>query len=100
MTESSVNCLGTHVHTHTRRIEEASPGLSDAQAEVLEQITRKASIKKAKEMADATQREYILAETKARAQEDTVRKIHQKQADKAMEASLVLNSHMLILLMW
>ena len=75
----------------SRRIEEApqSPkgGVSDAQVEVLEQIARKASIKKAKEMADTTQQEYILAEQKARAQEDTVRKIHQKQADKAMEVS-------------
>lgn len=71
-----------------RRVEEAptSPkgGVSDAQAEVMEQIVRKANIKQAKDMADATQQEYIVAEQKARAQEDTVRKIHQKEADRAM----------------
>ena len=83
----------THTHTHThphRRISESgsSPvGASPAQAEVLEEIVRKASIKTAKEMADAQQQEYIQAEQKARAQEQAMRKVHQKQADKAMDVS-------------
>ena len=55
--------------------------------EVLEQIRRKANVKLAKEMADSQQQEYILAEQKARAQEETMRKVHQKEADKAMDVS-------------
>lgn len=76
-------------HPH-RRISESgsSPiGASAAQAEVLEAIVRKASIKTAKEMADAQQQEYIQAEQKARAQEQAMRKVHQKQADRAMDVS-------------
>ena len=75
---------------HHRRISESgsSPvGASAAQAEVLEEIVRKASIKTAKEMADAQQQEYIQADQKARAQEQAMRKVHQKQADKAMDVS-------------
>lgn len=72
-----------------RRVAEAplSPegGVSDAQAEVLESIVRQASKKKAQELSSTTQQEYILAETKARSQEEAVRKIHQKEADKAMD---------------
>ena len=72
-------------------------GVSDVQAEVMEQVVRKVSIKKAKEMADATQQEYILAEQKARVQEDTVRKIHQKQADKAMVVSDAPSAQLLLI---
>jgi len=72
-----------------RRVTEApkSPpgGVTDSQVEVLEQIRRKANVKLAKEMADTQQQEYILAEQKARAQEETMRKVHQKEADKAMD---------------
>lgn len=72
-----------------RRIAEAplSPkgGVSDAQVEVLESIARRASKMKAKELSDATQQEYILAEAKARSQEEAMRKVHQKQVDKAMD---------------
>lgn len=68
-----------------RRItEEGNHVVSDAQVEVLEAITRKASIKKAKKMADDTQKEYIQDEAKARSQEAAVRKAHQKEVDKAM----------------
>ena len=52
---------------------------------MLEQICRKANIKKAKEMADTQQQEYIMAEQKARAQEETIRKVHQKEANHAMD---------------
>ena len=83
--------LIAHCTLPSRRVAEAplSPkgGVSDAQAEVLESIARRASKKKAKELSDATQQEYILAEAKARSQEAAVRKIHQKEADKAMEVS-------------
>ena len=59
--------------------------VTDSQVDVLEAITRKVSVKKAKQMADATQQEYILDEAKARVQEDTVRKVNQKMVDKAMD---------------
>ena len=39
----------------------------------------------AKEMVDTQQQEYIMAEQKARAQEDTIRKVHQKEANHAMD---------------
>lgn len=62
-------------------------GVSDAQAEVLESIVRQANKKKAQELSNATQQDYIMAEAKARSQEEAVRKIHQKEADKAMDVS-------------
>ena len=72
-----------------RRVAEApnSPpgGISDSQTEVLEQICRKANIKMAKEMVDTQQKEYVMAEQKARAQEETIRKVHQKEANHAMD---------------
>lgn len=82
--------IPSHFPLPHRRISESgsSPvGASPAQAEVLEEIVRKASIKTAREMADAQQQEYIQAEQKARAQEQAMRKVHQKQADKAMDVS-------------
>lgn len=36
-------------------------------------------------MADAQQLEYVMAEKKAHLQEDMIRKIHQKEADHAMD---------------
>ena len=36
-------------------------------------------------MADTQQQEYIMAEQKARAQEETIRKVHQKEANHAMD---------------
>ena len=59
--------------------------MTDSQVTVLEEINRKASVKQAKQMADQQQQEYIQAEKKSRTQEDTVRLIHQKQADNAMK---------------
>lgn len=74
---------------YIRRVAEAplSPkgGVSDAQVEVLESIARRAGKKTARELANATQQEYIQAEAKARSQEEAVRKIHQKEVDKAMD---------------
>ena len=55
---------------------------------VLEAITRKASVKMAKNLVANTQQEYVQAELKARAQEDTVRKINQIQANRDMDVSL------------
>ena len=74
-----------------RRISETTkPTLTDAQADVLEAINRTANVKKVKELVDATQQEYINAEAKARVQEETVRKVNQKQVDKAMDVRLIL----------
>ena len=77
------------VHAPHRRIAEAkdtkeSP-YSEAKSDVLSELSRKAAIKEAKELANTTQQEYIRAEQKARVEEDTVRKVHQKQADAAMQ---------------
>lgn len=73
---------------HRRVSEKNGHTVSDSQVTVLEAINRRASIKDAKEQAESTQKEYIQAEAKARAQEDTVRKVHQKQVDLAMDVSL------------
>lgn len=59
--------------------------MSDAQADLLEAITRQGNVKKAKDLVETTQQEYIQDEIKARVQEETVRKVHQKQADKEMD---------------
>lgn len=67
---------------------EGSEAFSEAKGEVLSELVRKASIKKAKQLAEATQQEYVTAEQKARAAEETVRKVHQMQADKAMDVRL------------
>lgn len=61
--------------------------MSDVQADMLEAINRQASIKKAKAMVDQTQQEYVQAEMKDKVQGDMIRKINQKQADKAMDVS-------------
>eukprot|EP00731_Ephydatia_muelleri_P017030 Em0010g128a len=72
-----------------RRIKEgiqpAKGYLSLLKSDVLSEINRNASIKQAKEMADAQQLEYVMAEKKAHLQEDMIRKIHQKEADHAMD---------------
>ena len=86
---SSIIRVYTLSHCH-RRVAEAGEGAKDttyseAKSDVLSEISRKASIKKAKQLAEDTQQQYIIAERKARSEEETVRKIHQKQADKAME---------------
>ena len=60
---------------------------SEVKSEVLTEISRKAAVKEAKQLADTTQQGYILAEKKARVTEDTVRKVHQKQADAATQVS-------------
>ena len=67
--------------------DETSPAYSEAKGDVLAEISRKAAIKEAKQLATATQEEYIMAEQKARAGEEMVRKIHQREADHAMEVS-------------
>ena len=59
---------------------------------MLSEISRKAAIREAKQLADATQEEYIHAQQKARAGEEMVRKIHQKEADNAMEVSVCVFS--------
>ena len=85
----------THTHTHTlhthrRLIENGEPpqgALSDAKAAVLESIAREAGKKEAKIMAETARQEYMTAEAKTRSQEETMRKVHQKQADRAMDVS-------------
>ena len=72
---------------YSRMADKSEHPLTDAQANVLEDITRKVSIKKAKEMTDATQKEYILEQMKSKAQEDTIRKVNQMKVDKAMDVS-------------
>lgn len=68
---------------------EGSDAYSEAKGEVLSELARKSSIKKAKELAEATQQEYVIAEQKTRAAEETVRKVHQMQADKAMDVRFI-----------
>lgn len=68
---------------------EDSDAFSEAKGEVLSELARKASIKKAKQLAEATQQEYVAAQQKARVAEETVRKVHQMQADKAMDVRLI-----------
>ena len=58
---------------------------------MLEEISRKSSIKQAKEQAENTQRHYIQAEAKAHVQAETVRKVNQKSADMAMDVSNCLD---------
>ena len=64
-----------------------SSAFSEAKGDVLSEISRKAAIREVKQLADATQDQYIRAEQKTRAGEEVVRKIHQKEADKAMDVS-------------
>ena len=52
---------------------------------MLSEIARSAAIKEAKKMADATQQEFVRAEQKAKAGEEMVRKVQQKEADRAMD---------------
>lgn len=77
-----------------RRISEGISSInttySDVKSDVLSEITRKAAIKEAKELADATQLEYVRADQKSKAGEETVRKVHQKQADKAMDVRSII----------
>ena len=71
-------------------IQPAKGYLSLLKSDVLSEINRNASIKQAKEMADSQQLEYVMAEKKAHLQEDMIRKVHQKEADHAMD---VRNKH-------
>lgn len=71
-------------------MEGTSHVLTDPQALLLEDISKQSNIKKAKEQADTTQKEYIQAEAKARVQEETVRKVNQRKADLAMDVSAIL----------
>ncbi|XP_065884764.1 golgin subfamily A member 6-like protein 22 [Dysidea avara] len=57
---------------------------SDSQVQMLEEITRKANVRDAKAQKDAALDEYVQEEKKARAQEDAIRQVNQKMADKAM----------------
>ena len=59
----------------------------EAKGEVLSEISQKRAIKEAKQLASATQEEYIMAEKKARVEEEMVRKVNQRKADHAMEVS-------------
>ena len=54
---------------------------------MLESIAREAGKKEAKIMAETARQEYMTAEAKTRSQEETMRKVHQKQADRAMDVS-------------
>lgn len=47
-------------------------------------VTILANVKEAKAQKDATQKEYEQDEIRARAQEDAIRQVNQKMADKAM----------------
>lgn len=47
-------------------------------------VTILANVKEAKAQKDATQKEYEQDEIRARAQEDVIRQVNQKMADKAM----------------
>ncbi len=71
-------------------MEGTSHVLTDPQALLLEDISKQSNIKKAKEQADTTQKEYIQAAAKARVQEETVRKVNQRKADLAMDVSAIL----------
>lgn len=66
-------------------IQPAKGYLSLLKSDILTEINRNASIKQAKEMADAQQLEYVMADKKVHLQEDMIRKIHQKEADEAMD---------------
>ena len=81
----------THTFHLLRRVADSSDSnptpFSEVKSEVLTEISRKAAVKEAKQLADTTQQDYILAANKARVAEDTVRKVHQKQADAAMQVS-------------
>lgn len=48
-------------------------------------IIIKANIKESKKLFDESKREYELADQKAKAQEEALRQVNQKLADKAME---------------
>ena len=78
------------VHACSRIQENGVPpegSISDARNEVLESIAREAAKKEAKSLAEATRREAIVADAKVHAQEETMRIVHQKQADRAMDVS-------------
>ena len=76
--------------------------MTDAQADLMEAINRKAGVKKAKDLLDTAQQEYVQADLKARAQEETVRKVNQKVVDKAMDVScgLVVESMSPLYISW
>ncbi len=61
--------------------------ISDARTEVLESLAREAAKREAKSQIEAVRREAVLADAKVRAQEETMRMVHQKQADRAMKVS-------------
>ena len=47
-------------------------------------VTMLANVREAKAQKDATQKEFEKDENRTRAQEDTIRHVNQKMADKAM----------------
>jgi len=49
-----------------------------------------ANIRDAKAQKDAALKEYVQEEKKARAQEDAIRQVNQKMADKAMAVSFLI----------
>lgn len=53
-------------------------------------VTILANIREAKAQKDAAQKEYEQDQKRARAQEDAVRQVNQKMADKAMIVSTLL----------
>ena len=63
--------------------------MTDAKADMLEAINRRANVQKVKDLVDSTQQDYIQAEVKARVQEETVRKVNQMRVDQAMDVRCV-----------
>lgn len=51
-----------------------------------------ANIKESKRMFDETKKEYEIAAQKSKAQEEALRQVNQKQADRAMDVSLLYAS--------
>ena len=56
-------------------------------------VTMLGNIREAKAQKDAAQKEYEQDEKKARAQEDAIRQVNQKMADKAMKVNMKLYEH-------
>ena len=51
-------------------------------------VTMLGNIREAKAQKDAAQKEYEQDEKRARAQEDAIRQVNQKMADKAMKVNI------------
>ena len=79
--------VNTHLQTHRykcwkRSVEKVYHPLLNITTRHV--VTMLANIKEAKAQKDAAQKEYEQDEKRARAQEDAIRQVNQKMADKAM----------------